>query len=72
LLTGKLETITRGAAERALQELGGKIAPGISKSVNYLIVGADPGSKLARAEKLGTAIKEETWLAAVLETGRLE
>jgi DNA ligase (NAD+) len=72
LLTGKLDYISRGSAEHALQDLGAKIAPGISKSVDYLIVGSDPGSKLARAEKLGTAIRDESWLRSVLESRQLE
>jgi DNA ligase (NAD+) len=54
-----------------LAELGARIAPGISKAVDYLIVGAEPGSKLDRARKLGTAIQDEEWLAMVLDSGAL-
>jgi DNA ligase (NAD+) len=71
LLTGKLETLTRGQAETRLKDLGAKIAPGMSKGVDYLVVGADPGSKLDKARKLGTAVRDEPWLAQLLETGRL-
>ncbi len=71
LITGKLEHLSRGEAERRLQELGARIAPGISRSVDYLVVGADAGSKLAKAEKLGTATRDETWLLHVLETGEI-
>jgi len=62
LLTGSLERLTRGQAEQALASLGGKIAADVSKSLSHLIVGAAPGSKLARAEKLGVPIHDEAWL----------
>jgi DNA ligase (NAD+) len=68
LITGKLEGLSRGQAESRLVSLGGKIAPGMNKTVDYLIVGADPGSKLAQAQKLGTSIKDEQWLLHVLES----
>lgn len=62
LLTGSLERLTRGQAEEAIRALGGKIAPAVTKSLSHLIVGAAPGSKLAKAEKLGVPIHDETWL----------
>lgn len=67
LLTGSLDGLTRGQAESALQALGGKIASNVSKSLDHLIVGAAPGSKLAKAEKLGVPIHDETWLTALLD-----
>ncbi|HLJ69643.1 MAG TPA: NAD-dependent DNA ligase LigA [Chloroflexota bacterium] len=67
LITGKLEGLTRGQAETQIRELGGEIAPGMSKGVDYLIVGADPGSKLDKARKLGTPIKDEAWLTQMLQ-----
>jgi DNA ligase (NAD+) len=66
LLTGRLEQMTRGQAEAALQALGATIASGVSKTLSYLIVGADPGSKLAKAEKLKLAIRDEGWLLDLL------
>jgi DNA ligase (NAD+) len=62
LLTGSLERLTRGQAEEAIRALGGKIASAVSKSLDHLIVGAAPGSKLAKAEKLGVPIQDEGWL----------
>ncbi|MBV9280728.1 MAG: NAD-dependent DNA ligase LigA [Chloroflexi bacterium] len=67
LITGRLDAMPRGQAEERLKALGAKIAPGISKAVDFLIVGADPGSKLDRARKLGTQIRDEGWLLEVLE-----
>ncbi|HEX9412662.1 MAG TPA: NAD-dependent DNA ligase LigA [Ktedonobacterales bacterium] len=66
LLTGSLSSLTRGQAEEAIQRLGGTIATGVSKSLHHLVVGADPGSKLAKAEKAGVAIHDETWLVEQL------
>ena len=67
LLTGSLAALTRGQAEEAIQRLGGKIAAGVSKSLSHLIVGADAGSKLAKAEKAGVPIHDEAWLVEQLE-----
>lgn len=66
LLTGSLEQLTRGQAEQAIVQLGGKIASSVSKSLNHLIVGGAPGSKLAKAEKLGVPVHDETWLVGRL------
>lgn len=66
LLTGSLSALTRGQAEDALQRLGGSIATGVSKSLTHLVVGADPGSKLAKAQKAGVAIHDESWLVEQL------
>lgn len=71
LITGSLESMRRPQAEARLRALGAKIAPGISKAVDYLIVGADPGSKLEKAQKIGTPIKDEQWLLRVLEEGQV-
>jgi DNA ligase (NAD+) len=67
LLTGKLHTMTRSAAEEAITRLGGTIASGVSKSLHHLIVGEDAGSKLAKAQKAGVAIHDEQWLADLLK-----
>ncbi len=67
LLTGSLAHLTRGQAEEAIQRLGGKIAGGVSKSLSHLVVGADPGSKLAKAEKAGVPIHDEDWLVEQLD-----
>jgi DNA ligase (NAD+) len=71
LLTGRLDTLSRGQAESRLKEMGARIAPGMSNAVDYLVAGADPGSKLAKAKKLGTPVKSEEWLVYVLEGGEL-
>ncbi len=67
LLTGRLNSMTRPAAEEAIVKLGGKIATGVSKSLNHLIVGEDAGSKLAKAQKAGVPIHDEQWLLDLLK-----
>jgi DNA ligase (NAD+) len=71
LITGTLESLRRSDAEEQLQALGAKIAPGMSKAVDYLVVGDSPGSKLDKARKLGTPICDEGWLRRVLEERRI-
>jgi len=53
IITGKLETMPRSAAEKWIEERGGTVLPSVSKKLDYLVLGEDPGSKLARAQKLG-------------------
>jgi len=67
LLTGRLEQMTRPAAEEALVKLGGTIASGVSKNLSHLIVGEDAGSKLAKAQKAGVPIRDEQWLVDLLQ-----
>ena len=58
IITGTLEGMPRSAAEKWIEGQGGAIASSVSKKLDYLVVGADPGSKLAKARQLG--IKEIT------------
>jgi DNA ligase (NAD+) len=59
VLTGTLQSMTREAAEEAIARLGGKVSGSVSKKTSYLVVGADAGSKLTKAEQLGVAIVGE-------------
>jgi DNA ligase (NAD+) len=67
LLTGRLGSMARPAAEEAITRLGGTIATGVSKSLHHLIVGEDAGSKLAKAQKAGVPIHDEQWLLDLLK-----
>ena len=59
VLTGNLETFPRKEAEERIKVLGGTTGSSITKKTTYLVVGADPGSKLAKAQTLGTKILNE-------------
>jgi DNA ligase (NAD+) len=60
----------REAAEDALRALGAKVSGSVSKKTNFLVVGADAGSKLAKAQSLGVRILDEAALQRILETKR--
>ncbi|MFH1198248.1 MAG: NAD-dependent DNA ligase LigA [bacterium] len=59
VLTGTLTSMTREEAQEKIIQLGGKASSSISAKTNYLVVGDNPGSKFAKAQKLGVAILQE-------------
>ena len=59
VLTGSLTSLTREVAKAKIRELGGQIASAVGKRVDYVVAGADPGSKLLEAKKLGIKIITE-------------
>jgi DNA ligase (NAD+) len=59
VLTGKLDSFSRSEAEAKIKTLGGKAGSDITRKTSYVVVGADPGSKLAKAEKLGVKTLSE-------------
>src|SRR5204862_365409 len=52
VLTGSLTSMTRGQAEERIKALGGTIGSAVTKKTDYVVVGADPGSKLEQAQRL--------------------
>jgi DNA ligase (NAD+) len=68
VITGTLAGLQRETAEDALRELGAKVSGSVSKKTSYLVVGADAGSKLAKAQSLGVPILDEAALARILQT----
>lgn len=59
VLTGTLATYPRKEAEERIKALGGTTGSSVTKKTTYLVVGADPGSKLTKAQSLGTKILNE-------------
>jgi len=59
VLTGALERLTRDEARSAVESLGGAVTDAVSGQTSYLVVGAGPGSKLAKARKLGVPLLSE-------------
>jgi len=59
VLTGTLGSFTRNEAEARIKELGGSIGSSVSKKTTYVVAGADPGSKIEKAQKLGIKIIDE-------------
>jgi DNA ligase (NAD+) len=66
VFTGTLERMTRNEAKALAERLGAKVAGSVSKKTDYVVAGADAGSKLARAREAGvTVLTEEEWLRLV-------
>ncbi|MFA5358980.1 MAG: NAD-dependent DNA ligase LigA [Patescibacteria group bacterium] len=59
VLTGTLSSMSRDEAKNKIRELGGDISGSVSKKTDYVVVGDDPGSKLAKAEDFGIKVVEE-------------
>jgi len=70
VITGTLSGLQREEAEDALRALGAKVSGSVSKKTGFLVVGADAGSKLAKAQSLGVRILDEDALTRILETKR--
>ena len=66
VITGTLPNLSREEATSRIEAAGGKVTGSVSKKTDYLLLGADPGSKLAKAEKLGTEILDEDAFLALL------
>jgi DNA ligase (NAD+) len=66
VITGKLESFSRPAAEERIRALGGSTKSDLTRSTDYLVVGSESGSKAARAEALGVKQINEAELLAML------
>ena len=67
VLTGTLVGMTRDQAKERLQALGAKVSGSVSKKTDYVVAGAEAGSKLAKAEELGVTVLDEAQLLELLQ-----
>ena len=66
VVTGTLTGYTRQEAEAAIQQAGGRAASSVSKKTDYVVAGAEAGSKLVKAEKLGVPVLDEAGFRQLL------
>ncbi|MER2512462.1 MAG: NAD-dependent DNA ligase LigA [Nitrosomonas ureae] len=67
VLTGTLPIMSREEAKEKIELLGGKVSGSVSKKTDYVVVGADPGSKYDKALSLGIAVLDEAGLLELLQ-----
>ena len=68
VLTGTLSSLTRDEATDAIQRMGGKVSGSVSKKTDYVVAGAEAGSKLKKAEQLGITVLDEAAFLKLLKT----
>lgn len=70
VITGRLDRLSRNEAEDLVKRHGGAVGSSVTKKTDYLVVGAEPGSKAAKAEKLGVhTLDEDGFIALLAERG---
>ena len=67
VLTGTLPNMSRETATENIEHLGGKVTSSVSSKTDYVVAGADPGSKYGKALKLGIKILDEAGLVKLLQ-----
>jgi DNA ligase (NAD+) len=66
VLTGELSHFTRDEAKRKIKQLGGSVSSSVSRKTDFVVAGADPGSKYDNAQKLGVKILNEAEFSTLL------
>jgi DNA ligase (NAD+) len=68
VLTGTLANHSRDAAKKMIEDAGGKVVGSVSKKTDYVVAGADPGSKLDKARELGIQVVDETQMEELVKS----
>jgi DNA ligase (NAD+) len=66
VLTGTLPTLSRSDATRLIEDAGGKVSGSVSKKTDFVVAGAEAGSKLDKAQELGVKVLDEDGLKALV------
>jgi len=69
VFTGGLDRVTRGRAEELVRALGGRTSSSVSAKTDFVVAGADPGSKYEKAVKLGVKVLSEQEFLDMLPAG---
>jgi DNA ligase (NAD+) len=66
VLTGTLAHFTRDEAKKMIEDAGGKVTGSVSKKTDYVVAGADAGSKLDKAKELGVTVIDEKEMEGIV------
>lgn len=66
MLTGTLTRHTRDEAKKMIEDAGGRVSGSVSKKTDYVVAGAEAGSKLDKARELGVAVIDEDEMEKLL------
>ena len=67
VLTGALKNFTRDEAKERIENKGGKVTASVSKKTDFVVAGADPGSKMEKAREMGVKILTEKEFLDLIE-----